>query len=118
MQNGYRWTVRNIDRSCLIFLEEIKETSGNAYGEIVCKAIKFFYHALFEADANITELRDLELMGRDGEPTDEYVCQPDDIEDFQIRVRCLINDLHNEAAIAMSHAETDAASPALGNGEG
>ena len=57
--SNYRWTVRNVDPEAVELIEEIAETSGLTYGELVTEAIVTYYDQLpFQDDEEPDESDD------------------------------------------------------------
>ena len=56
----YRWTVRNVDPVAVQLLEEIAETSGACFGELLSEAIETWYDQLPEEDEEPDETEDPE----------------------------------------------------------
>ncbi len=54
----YRWTVRNVDPEAIELIEEIAETSGCTFGELVTDAIETWYEQLPEEDDETDESDD------------------------------------------------------------
>ncbi len=58
--HSYRWTVRNVDPEAIQLLEEVAETSGCTFGELLTDAIETWYHGLpEEADDESNDPADL-----------------------------------------------------------
>jgi len=56
--SSYRWTVRNVDPEAIQLLEEVSETSGLTFGELLTDAIETWYDGLPEEDHEDTEESD------------------------------------------------------------
>ncbi len=54
----YRWTVRNVDPDAVELIEEVAETSGSMFGELLTDAIETWYNQLPEEDEEPEESDD------------------------------------------------------------